>query len=62
MYINSVKFIKFIIFRNAWGNLGDMSQDEAMMTFIDKVSELMPHLKPYLEALKKEKDDQLIKE
>lgn len=48
--------------RNAWGNLGDMSQDEAMMTFIDKVSELMPHLKPYLEALKKEKDDQLIKE
>merc|ERR1711993_169848 len=33
-----------------------MSQDEAMMTFIDKVSELMPHLKPYLEALKKEEE------
>ena len=49
-------------FRNAWANLGDMSQNEAMMGFIDKVSELMSHLKPHLEALKQHKQEQLIKE
>ena len=51
-----------IFFRNAWANLGDMSQDDAMMGFIDKVSELMSHLKPHLEALKQHKQEQLIKE
>jgi len=48
--------------RNAWALLGDMTQEEAMLKFVEKVSELMQHLKPYLEALKKERDAQLIKE
>ena len=49
-------------YRNAWALLGDMTQEEAMLKFVEKVSELMQHLKPYLEALKKERDAQLIKE
>ena len=54
--------IIIFFYRNAWALLGDMTQEEAMLKFVEKVSELMQHLKPYLEALKKERDAQLIKE
>ena len=42
--------------RNAWASLGDISKDESMKGFIDGVAESMPHLQPYIEAIKKEKE------
>ncbi|TRY72719.1 hypothetical protein TCAL_00983, partial [Tigriopus californicus] len=36
--------------RNAWLTLGEMSQDDAMRQFISQVEELMPMVKPFLEA------------
>ena len=42
--------------RNAWQALGDMSQDEAMFNFLESVGEIMPHLKPYFEAIKNEQE------
>ena len=60
VFLNLLLIIYF--YRNAWALLGDMTQEEAMLKFVEKVSELMQHLKPYLEALKKERDAQLIKE
>ena len=59
---NLFQLLLIYFYRNAWALLGDMTQEEAMLKFVEKVSELMQHLKPYLEALKKERDAQLIKE
>ena len=59
---NLFQLLLVYFYRNAWALLGDMTQEEAMLKFVEKVSELMQHLKPYLEALKKERDAQLIKE
>ena len=42
--------------RSAWASLGDISKDESMKGFIDGVAESMPHLQPYIEAIKKEKE------
>ena len=61
-FSNLNQLILIYFYRNAWALLGDMTQEEAMLKFVEKVSELMQHLKPYLEALKKERDAQLIKE
>lgn len=36
--------------RNAWLALGEMTKDEAMRQFIAQVEELMPMVKPFLEA------------
>ena len=48
--------------RNAWSLLGEMPKDDAMSEFIDAVYNAMPHLKPYLEAVKKETEETLEKE
>ena len=42
--------------RNAWALLGDLSKEDSMVGFIDGVADSMPHLKPYIEAIKKEKE------
>ena len=62
IFKNLFQLLLVYFYRNAWALLGDMTQEEAMLKFVEKVSELMQHLKPYLEALKKERDTQLIKE
>jgi len=36
--------------RNAWAKLGKLSQDEAMVAFIEKISDLMPKIKTYIET------------
>ena len=62
IFKNLFQLLLVYFYRNAWALLGDMTQEEAMLKFVEKVSELMQHLKPYLEALKKERDAQLMKE
>ena len=48
--------------RSAWSALEDMSKEEAMKGFVEGVAEFMPHLKPYYEALHKEKDEKRLEE
>ncbi len=40
--------------RNAWASLADMEKPAAMLGFVNRVGELMPHLKPFMEAQCKE--------
>jgi hypothetical protein len=42
--------------RNAWASLGTLSRAEAMKSFVEAVLQLMPHLKPFLEAQRQEED------
>lgn len=44
------ELVYFYFFRNAWLALGEMTKDEAMRQFIAQVEELMPMVKPFLEA------------
>ena len=46
----------FELFRNAWASLGEMTRPEAMSNFVEEVLKVMPHLKPYLEAQRKEEE------
>lgn len=48
--------------RSAWSALEDMSKEEAMKGFVEGVAEFMPHLKPYYEALHKEKDEKRLED
>ena len=54
-FINS---IGRIFFRLAWQKLGDISKEEAMKQFVDIVSNLCPLLQPYVDAHKREKEEQ----
>ena len=48
--------------RAAWSALEEMPKEQAMNGFIEGVAEFMPHLKPYFEALNKEKDEKRLEE
>ena len=54
-FINS---IGRLFFRLAWQKLGDISKEEAMKQFVDIVSNLCPLLQPYVDAHKREKEEQ----
>ncbi|RWS04967.1 Golgi resident protein GCP60-like isoform X2 [Dinothrombium tinctorium] len=43
--------------RQAWSDLGTMSKEEAMSTFIKLLDKLCPLFKPFVEAHKREKDE-----
>ena len=55
-FVESFLNLIFCYFRNAWATLGDMSRDVAMKSFVESVLNLMPHLKPYLQAQRKEEE------
>lgn len=45
--------------RVAWQNLGSMSKEEAIDGFVDLIDKLCPSFSPYLEAVKKNKEENL---
>lgn len=45
--------------RVAWQNLGSMSKEEAIDRFIELIDKLCPSFSPYLEAVKKNKEEML---
>ncbi|XP_055381690.1 Golgi resident protein GCP60 [Condylostylus longicornis] len=48
--------------RLAWQSLGLVSKTEAQESFIDMLDRLCPTLRPYIEAIKKDKEEKLRKE
>ena len=41
----------FYFFRLAWQALGSLSNNDAMQSFVERLSDLAPTFKPYVEAI-----------
>ena len=58
MHTHACSYLTLCVIRQAWQQLGDISKEEAMTQFIDMVAKLCPLLQPYVDAHKREKEEQ----